>query len=169
MKSLSHVQLFVTPWSLPGSSVCGILHARVLEWVAISFSRRSSQPRDRTQVSHITARCFTIWAIQMEISLPTNKILICNLGELSELKIQLLGRDRRNISLGQPILFLRCLLYQLPIITVLISWTNLSPAHFRICCILVLIFLCIKSTTWDQCYILALSTPTTGWLKSTGG
>ena len=32
--------------SLPGSSVCGILPARVLEWVAISFSRRSSQPRD---------------------------------------------------------------------------------------------------------------------------
>ena len=32
--------------SLPGSSVCGIFQARILEWVAISFSRRSSQPRD---------------------------------------------------------------------------------------------------------------------------
>ena len=31
----------------------GILQARILEWVAISFSRGSSQPRDRTQVSHI--------------------------------------------------------------------------------------------------------------------
>ena len=44
----------------PDSSVCGILQARVLEWVAISFSRRSSQPRDRTQVSRIAGRRFTI-------------------------------------------------------------------------------------------------------------
>ena len=48
--------------SLPGSSVPGILQARVLEWVAISFSRRSSQPRDGTRVSHIAGRRFTIWA-----------------------------------------------------------------------------------------------------------
>ena len=37
--------------SLPGSSVHGILQARILKWVAISFSRGSSQPRDGTQVS----------------------------------------------------------------------------------------------------------------------
>ena len=37
--------------SPPGSSVHGIFQARVLEWVAISFSRRSSRPRNRTQVS----------------------------------------------------------------------------------------------------------------------
>ena len=48
--------------SLPGSSVHGIFQASVLEWVAISFSRKSSQPRDQTQVSHIVDRCFTIWA-----------------------------------------------------------------------------------------------------------
>ena len=48
--------------SLPGSSVHEILQARVLEWVAISFSTRSSQPRDRTLVSHIAGRRFTIWA-----------------------------------------------------------------------------------------------------------
>ena len=48
--------------SLPGSSIHGILQARVLEWVAVSFSRRSSQPRDRTQISHIAGRRFTIWA-----------------------------------------------------------------------------------------------------------
>ena len=35
-------------WSPPGSSIHGMLQARILEWVAISFSRRSSQPRDRT-------------------------------------------------------------------------------------------------------------------------
>ena len=48
--------------SLPASSVCGIFQARVLEWVAISFSRRSSQARDRTRVSCIAGRRFTIWA-----------------------------------------------------------------------------------------------------------
>ena len=46
--------------SLPGSSIPGILQAGILEWVTISFSRRSSQPRDRTWVSHIAGRCFTI-------------------------------------------------------------------------------------------------------------
>ena len=45
--------------SLPGSSVRGILQARILEWVAISFSRGSSQPRDWTHVSSITGRFFT--------------------------------------------------------------------------------------------------------------
>ena len=48
--------------SLPGSSVHGIFQARVLEWVAISFSRRSSWPRDWTQVSCTVGRCFTVWA-----------------------------------------------------------------------------------------------------------
>ena len=48
--------------SLPGSSVHGIFQARILEWIAISFSRGSSWPRDRTQVSRIVERCFTVWA-----------------------------------------------------------------------------------------------------------
>ena len=48
--------------SPPGSSVHGILQARILEWVVISFSRGSSQPRDGTQVSCIAGRFFTIWA-----------------------------------------------------------------------------------------------------------
>ena len=42
--------------SLLGSSVRGFFQARILEWVAISFSRRSSQYRDWTQVSHIVGR-----------------------------------------------------------------------------------------------------------------
>ena len=45
--------------SLPGSSVHGIFQARVLVWVAITFSRRSYWPRDRTQVSCIVGRHFT--------------------------------------------------------------------------------------------------------------
>ena len=46
----------------PGSSVHGILQARILEWVAIFFSRRYSWPRDWTQVSHIAGRRFNLWA-----------------------------------------------------------------------------------------------------------
>ena len=42
-------------YSLSGSSIHGIFQAKVLEWVAISFSRGSSQPGDQTQVFHITA------------------------------------------------------------------------------------------------------------------
>ena len=48
--------------SLPGSSVHGIFQTIVLEWIAISFSRGSSQPRVRTWVSRIVGRCFTVWA-----------------------------------------------------------------------------------------------------------
>ena len=48
--------------SLPDSSIHGIFQARILEWVAISFSRRSSRPRDWTLVSRIVGRRFTIWA-----------------------------------------------------------------------------------------------------------
>ena len=48
--------------SLPGSSVHGIIQAKILEWVAISFARGSSQPRDRIQVSCIAGRCFNLWA-----------------------------------------------------------------------------------------------------------
>ena len=60
VKSLSRVQLFVTPWILAyqGSPSMGFFQARVLEWVAISFSRGFSRPRDWTQVPRIIGRCF---------------------------------------------------------------------------------------------------------------
>ena len=46
--------------SLPGSSVCGTLQVRILEWVAISFSTGSSQPKDQTHVSCIAGGFFTV-------------------------------------------------------------------------------------------------------------
>ena len=49
-------------YSLPGSSVHGIFQAIVLECIAISFSRGSSQPRDWSRVSGIVDRRFTVWA-----------------------------------------------------------------------------------------------------------
>ena len=48
--------------SLPGFSLHGILQGRVLEWVAIPFSRGSSWSRDRTRVSWIPGRHFNLWA-----------------------------------------------------------------------------------------------------------
>ena len=50
--------------SLPASSAREILQARILEWVAISFSRGSSQPRNWTWVSCIAGRFFTNWAMR---------------------------------------------------------------------------------------------------------
>ena len=55
----------------PGSSVHGILQVRVLEWVVISFSRGSSQPRDQTWVSCIAGRCFTLWATREALRVAT--------------------------------------------------------------------------------------------------
>ena len=49
--------------SLQGYSVHWIFQASILEWVAISFSRGSSRPRDWTQVSHIVGRRFTVWVM----------------------------------------------------------------------------------------------------------
>ena len=54
--------------SPPGSPVCGIFQARIQEWVAIPFSRGSSQPRDGAQVSWIAGRFFTIWATRKALA-----------------------------------------------------------------------------------------------------
>ena len=62
--------------SPPGSSVHVILQARILKWVAISFSRGSSQPRDQTWVSCTAGRFFTFWAttcVWIITNLPSSK------------------------------------------------------------------------------------------------
>ena len=60
--------------SPPGSSVHGILQARTVEWIAIPFSRESFQPRDRTQVSCIAGRFFTVWGSrEMNSRKPSSK------------------------------------------------------------------------------------------------
>ena len=57
-------------------TVLGILQARILKWVAISFSRESSQPRDQTQVSHIAGRLFTSWATREALSMSSTVLII---------------------------------------------------------------------------------------------
>ena len=56
LSRFSHVRLSATLWTMPGSSVRGILQARILEWVAISFSR------DQTCVSYVS--CTGTWEAQ---------------------------------------------------------------------------------------------------------
>ena len=63
--------------SPPGSSVHGIPQARILEWVAMPFSRGSSQPRDRTRVSCTAGRCFALCATrEVLLLLLVNKRLL---------------------------------------------------------------------------------------------
>ena len=59
-----------TDYSTPGSSVYWIFQGRILKWVAISFSRGSSQPRDQTWGSCIAGRFFSIitWSINKELA-----------------------------------------------------------------------------------------------------
>ena len=62
MKEVKVTQLCLTLCDPMDYIVLGILQARILEWVAFPFSRGSSQPRDRTQVSHIVGGFFTCGA-----------------------------------------------------------------------------------------------------------
>ena len=62
--------------NLPGSSVHGILHARILEWVAMPSSRGSSWPRNWTPVSCIAGKFFTVWATR-EAQLVSLRVLKC--------------------------------------------------------------------------------------------
>ena len=74
---------FATPWTIAHRaplSMDWILQARILEWVAIPFSRGSSWPRDRTGVSHIAGRFFTVWATRQ-------CLLIKAKGRISKCKI----------------------------------------------------------------------------------
>ena len=56
--------------SPPGSYVHGILQVRILEWIAIPFSRVSSLPRGQTQVSHIAGKFFIVWATREALFKP---------------------------------------------------------------------------------------------------
>ena len=66
--------------SLPGFSVHRFFQARVLEWVAIAFSRGSSWPRDRTRVSHIVGRRFTLWVTREALLRPGLNMSVCLTG-----------------------------------------------------------------------------------------
>ena len=94
--SLNRYWLFAThDCSPPGSSVHEISQARILEWVAISFSRGSSQPRDQTWVSCIAGRFFTVWA---------TREALCYIPLTISCLLRLLLSSRRSILCGSDIL-----------------------------------------------------------------
>ena len=76
--SLSCVLLFEAPWTV-GSSVHGIFQIRILEWVAISLSSGSSQPRDWTHISSIGRQILYHWATREAPVFPwvNSKIFVC--------------------------------------------------------------------------------------------
>ena len=89
-------------YSRPGSPVRGILQARILEWVAIPFSRGSSWPRNWTQVSHIAGRFFTThlaWWPSQKVHMGFKKSVQCS---GSSLKTCLLTHVPLSTVLGSP-------------------------------------------------------------------
>ena len=61
--------------SLPGSSVHGILQARILGWVTVCFSRGSSQPRDQTQIKQKNSLKATLLNEDLHLDLPDSSVL----------------------------------------------------------------------------------------------
>ena len=70
----------------------GILQAKVLEWVAFSFSRGSSQPRDQNQVSHIASGFFTSWSGRVGVMMVGGKVM----------QISTEGRQRNATLVQEP-------------------------------------------------------------------
>ena len=77
--------------SLPGSSVHGILQARMLEWVFIYFSRGSSQPRNWIRVSCIAGGFFTVWAMRKA---PSKGLKGCKIREDWQVRANHMGSCR---------------------------------------------------------------------------
>ena len=92
---------------LPGSSVHGILQARILEWGAILFSKGSSRPRDRTWVSCIAGTFFTIWAIRESPWWEVGIIIVWGTGLECHQKYALYGRQKPNSLSPRPVCFPR--------------------------------------------------------------
>ena len=98
LSRFSCVWLFEIPMncSPTGSSVHRILQARIIEWVAIPFSRRSSKHRDRTQVFHIAGRFFTNWEPEKpKSSVQPIPFSFCRALKLSHDAV--VGQMRKNI------------------------------------------------------------------------
>ena len=87
LSRFSRVWLCVTPWTVAYNfSLHGIFQARVLGWVAISFSRGSSWPRDWTQVFCLAGRRFTVWATR-GVPLKCNTLIQILTGSWTKNKI----------------------------------------------------------------------------------
>ena len=83
----------------PGSSVHGIFQARILEWVVIPISRESFPSRDRTWVSCIAGRFFTVWAVR-EAPLGTYLATFCKSDVVKIVFLRRRERGGKEISLS---------------------------------------------------------------------
>ena len=112
----------------PSSPVHGILQARILEWVAIPFSRGSCWPRDQIWVSCISGRFFTIWAISLGIrKCPQGKLLYLDI-----FKVTVYWYSHFIIPFWRFSL-LSCNLGYLFLKDILIFWRFCGDKNFRIC------------------------------------
>ena len=79
--------------SLPGSSIHGILQARILEWLAMPFSRGSFCPRDWTQVSHVSCTARQIWYLTTGTTWEAHLLL----GTLSDIKYSIINYSHQTV------------------------------------------------------------------------
>ena len=111
-----HAQLYLTlcnpkDCSPPGFSVSGIFQVRILEWVAISYSRESSWPRNRTHISCIVGRLFIIWAtnwlLVKDKPWSLNNVLVSS-EKVSSFKSEFtfLGRGGLNLRSLGPVVYI---------------------------------------------------------------
>ena len=129
--SLSMFGFLSPPWS----SVHGILQARKLEWVAILFSRGSSQPRDWVQVSSIADGFFTVWAIKdilTYINFQDDQKWLPNSLHIPQLP-WLLGFYTRALHL--PFLSTKKLIYGPTVMLVVTYWMMVGwyTRYFQVC------------------------------------
>ena len=110
-------QLYLTLCDPVDYTVHGILQARILEWVSIPFSRRSSQPRGQTQVSHITGRFDISW-----VTGEAQRVLLK--GRLKSRDITLLAKVH--------IVKTMCFFFFPVVIYGCESWTIKKAEHWRI-------------------------------------
>ena len=107
--------------SLQAPMSMGVLQARILEWVAMPSSRGSSQPRDRTQVSHIAGRFFTIWATREAPPPPLFVFFIDILNQVGEVLLVL----NFLINEGWPFKTFSCILWDFCFNLLMIKWNVL--------------------------------------------
>ena len=135
--------------SLPGSLVHGIFQARVLEWVAISFSRGSSQPRDWTRISPIVGRGFTIWA--------TREALLWMAAKKKRLTHSLpeVGHSRRDLQDNGLFTLLPQLFPSIQTQTRWLFWDISLPSSQSACFPNKVVFLALISHLWFYCPVVA--------------
>ena len=138
LSCFSHVWLFATTWTIcfsPGSSVHRILQAKTLEWVAISYSRGSSQPRDGTHVSYVS--CIGRWVLY---HFPTWEAL--KMIGLDTIFLVMLNSGGRIVLLSKRFLILH--LFVLPPPLKLLAATEFVSCYFFFSSIIATVLLFLK-------------------------